>query len=142
MRRLGTSKDDALRERVRARLAEQHGLVRELLRERAQLRGSLVRRFGRCGKLGCACRTGRGHGPYYVLSTRSAGAGGFAYLDAPRVAQARELLGRKRRFLARLRRLRALNAELVRLLRRYQQSLAGQGAKRVRGSLKSQESTT
>ncbi len=129
-----------MRERVRARLAEQHDLVRDLLREQAQLQGSLIRRFGRCGKAGCACREGRGHGPYYVLSTRSAGTGGFTYLDAARVAQARELLGRKRRYQARLRRLRVLNAELVRLLRRYQQSLAGQGAKHVRSLLERQES--
>jgi hypothetical protein len=129
-----------LRERVRVRLAEQQGLVRALLRERAQLQGSLVKRFGRCGKPSCACRTGPGHGPYYVLSTRSAGTGGFDYLDARGVTQVRELLGRKRRFQARLRRLRVLNGELVRLLRRYQQSLAGQGARRLRRPAKRQES--
>jgi hypothetical protein len=32
------------------------------------LRGSLVERYKRCGKPGCKCATGRGHGPKYYLS--------------------------------------------------------------------------
>jgi hypothetical protein len=33
------------------------------------LRGSLRRRFVRCGKAGCHCQRGRGHGPVVYLST-------------------------------------------------------------------------
>lgn len=32
------------------------------------LRGSLIERYKRCGKPGCKCATGRGHGPKYYLS--------------------------------------------------------------------------
>jgi hypothetical protein len=32
------------------------------------LRGSLVERYKRCGKPGCKCAAGRGHGPKYYLS--------------------------------------------------------------------------
>jgi hypothetical protein len=32
------------------------------------LRGSLIERYLRCGKPGCHCATGRGHGPKYYLS--------------------------------------------------------------------------
>ena len=32
------------------------------------LRGSLVRRFVRCGKPGCRCKKGRGHGPFVYLT--------------------------------------------------------------------------
>ena len=77
------------------------------------------------------CRTGRRHGPYYVLSTRSGGKGGFAYLEGPRAAEARALVSRHREFQAGLRRLRRINAELVTLLRRYQQAMSRRGGRRV-----------
>jgi hypothetical protein len=32
------------------------------------LRGSLVRRFVRCGKSGCRCHKGQGHGPFVYLT--------------------------------------------------------------------------
>jgi hypothetical protein len=32
------------------------------------LRGSLIERYKRCGKPGCKCASGRGHGPKYYLS--------------------------------------------------------------------------
>lgn len=125
---------DQLRERVRSRLREQRALVQELLRRRDQLQGSLFERYGRCGKEGCACREGRGHGPYYVLSTRSAGKGGFVYLDGEQAQRARELVQRQREFRAGMRRLRELNLELVDLLQRYQQALQRKGHKRLTAS--------
>ncbi len=65
-------------------LLEQRLLVEKLLRLREQLQGSLFARYGVCGKENCICRQGRKHGPYYVLSTRSGGKGGFAYLKGRR----------------------------------------------------------
>ncbi len=35
---------------------------------REVLRGTLRSRFVRCGKSGCHCRKGRGHGPFFYLS--------------------------------------------------------------------------
>ena len=32
------------------------------------MRGSLRRRYIRCGKPGCHCRQGKGHGPFWCLS--------------------------------------------------------------------------
>jgi hypothetical protein len=32
------------------------------------LRGSIIKQFKRCGKPGCKCATGKGHGPKYYLS--------------------------------------------------------------------------
>jgi hypothetical protein len=113
---------DEIREKVRARLHEQRLLVEDLLRRREQLAGSLFVRFGVCGKEGCVCRTGRKHGPYYVLSTRSAGRGGFAYL---------ELVRSYREYRAGMRRLRAVGEQLVSLLRRYQEATTRQGTRRV-----------
>ena len=122
---------DEIRERVRTRLREQRALVEELLRRREQLAGSLFVRFGVCGKEGCVCRTGRRHGPYYVLSTRSAGRGGFAYLDASQAGEARELVRAYREDRAGMRRLRTVGEQLVSLLRRYQEATARQGSRRV-----------
>jgi hypothetical protein len=113
---------EAIRTRVRARLAEQRTLVSGLLRLRTQLQGSLLVRHMECGKAGCACHTGRKHGPYFVLSNRSGGRGTFAYLDAAEAARARTLVRRHREFRRGLQRLQRVNVELVGLLRRYQQA--------------------
>jgi hypothetical protein len=113
---------ERLRARVQARLAEQRALVASLLRLREQVAGSLFVRYGQCGKAGCDCREGRGHGPYYVLSHRRRGRSTFDYLDAAAARRAREGLARYRRFREGLRRLQRLNVALVDLLRRYQEA--------------------
>jgi len=113
---------EELRGRVRQTLAEQRRLVARLLRQRAQLQGSLLVRHMECGKPGCVCHTGRKHGPYFVLSNRSGGRGGYAYLDAARASRARALVRRYRDFRRGLQRLQKVNVELVALLRRYQRA--------------------
>jgi hypothetical protein len=122
---------DAIRQRVRARLREQHALVERLLRRRELLAGSLFMRWGMCGKKGCVCQAGQKHGPYYVLSTRSGGRGGFAYLDAARAGEARALVKAHRDYRADLQRLRKVNEQLVVLLRRYQEATTRRGGRRV-----------
>jgi len=123
---------EEIRKRIRSRLQEQRLLVEMLLRLREQLQGSLFERYGVCGKENCVCRQGRKHGPYYVLSTRSQGKGGFSYLDADRVETARELVSRHRAFRDGLRRLKRVNQQLVDQLRRYQESMAQKGESRLR----------
>jgi hypothetical protein len=113
---------DGIRARVKKRLAEQRALVATLLRAREQLQGSLIVRYMQCGKAACACHAGARHGPYYVLSNRSGGAGSFAYLDAAGARAARPLVQRYREFRRRLQRLQRVNVELVGLLRRYQKA--------------------
>ena len=88
-------------------------------------------RFGVCGKAGCACQSGRKHGPYYVLSTRSGGKGGFAYLDEQQMAEARALVKASREYRAGMRRLRRVGEQIVVLLRRYQDATTRQGSRRV-----------
>jgi len=122
---------EGIRKRIRGRLAEQRRLVRTLLEQRQQLQGSLFVRYGVCGKPGCACRQGARHGPYYVLSTRSGGRGRFSYLEARRVEEARALVARSRTFRAGLRRLRAVNRDLVALLRRYQASVSRKSTRKL-----------
>ena len=122
---------ERLKQRVQATLQEQRELVGALLRLREQLRGSLFTRYGECGKEACACRHGEKHGPYYVLSTRIGGKGGFAYLPAPRAREARALVGRYREFRSGLRRLKRINEALVGLLRRYQETSTQRASRRL-----------
>ncbi len=122
---------DAIRQRVRTRLREQRALVEGLLRQRELLAGSLFMRFAVCGKKGCVCQSGQKHGPYYVLSNRSSGRGGFAYLDKARARDARTLVKAYREYRADLRRLRKVNEQIVELLKRYQKATAQRGGRRV-----------
>jgi hypothetical protein len=43
-------------------------LLRQLPPLKAILRGSLIERYERCGKPGCKCADGPGHGPKHYLS--------------------------------------------------------------------------
>jgi hypothetical protein len=122
---------EALRQRVRARLQEQRTLVERLLRRRELLAGSLFMRWGVCGKKGCVCQTGQRHGPYYVLSRRSGGRGGFTYLDEARAAEARALVRARQDYKADLKHLRKVNEQLVTLLRRYQEATGRRGDRRL-----------
>ncbi|HUV96551.1 MAG TPA: DUF6788 family protein [Acidobacteriaceae bacterium] len=45
-----------------------NALVRRLPPLKSILRGSLIERYKRCGKPGCKCADGPGHGPKYYLS--------------------------------------------------------------------------
>ncbi len=45
-----------------------NALVRQLPPLRSILRGSLIERYKPCGKPGCKCAEGPGHGPKYYLS--------------------------------------------------------------------------
>jgi hypothetical protein len=109
-----------LRKRIELRMTAQRTLVRSLLDQREQLQGSLFTRWGECGKETCACRQGRKHGPYYVLSLRGGGKGTFAYLDRSTHREARGLVLRYKAFRRGLRELRKINLDIVGLLRRYQ----------------------
>ena len=123
---------ETLRDRIRARLADQRALVLRLLHLREQLPGSLFARYGTCGKETCSCRTGEKHGPYFVLSTRSGGRGGFQYLEDEQAQEAKDLVSRHREFQEGLRQLRKVSGEIVSLLKRYQAGMARQGQRRLR----------
>ena len=73
-------------------------LLRQLPAPQAILRGSLIERYKRCGKPGCKCATGRGHGPKYYLSiSRSGEHPQMDYVPQGYVAQVREYLANYQR---------------------------------------------
>jgi hypothetical protein len=53
---------------TRALRQRQKTLLKKLPPLQAILRGSLVERYKRCGKPGCKCANGPGHGPKYYLT--------------------------------------------------------------------------
>ena len=56
------------REPAAALRRRRNALLRQLPPLKSILRGSLIERYKRCGKPGCKCAEGRGHGPKYYLS--------------------------------------------------------------------------
>lgn len=116
---------------IRDRLDEHESLVDALLQEREQIRGSLFSRFAVCGKVNCACASGEKHGPYYVLSNRSGGAGAFVYLKEDQVSRVRELVNRHRRFKKGMKRLKGLSSRLYEMFERYENSAALAGSRQA-----------
>ena len=116
---------------IRDRLTEHESLVLSLLQEREQIRGSLFSRFAVCGKVNCACAQGEKHGPYYVLSDRSGGVGGFVYLKEDQVSRVRDLVKRHRRFRKGLKRLKGLSSKLHEMFGRYEDTAAQTGSRQA-----------
>lgn len=116
---------------IRDRLTEHESLVLALLSEREQIKGSLFSRFAVCGKVNCACAQGEKHGPYYVLSNRSGGAGAFVYLKDDQVSRVRDLVNRHRRFRKGLRRLKGLSSKLHEMFERYENSATQAGSRQA-----------
>lgn len=90
-------------------------LLRQLPALQAILRGSLVERYKRCGKPGCKCATGPGHGPKYYLSISHSGEHPqMDYVPQGAVAQVREYLANYQRTRDILEEICAINRELLR----------------------------
>src|SRR5215510_11331634 len=121
----------ALRKQVQRQLARQRALVKTLLALREQVPGSVFARYGTCGKEACACRTGRGHGPYTVLSTRGGGRSAFVYLRRGQARAAREAVAASRSYRQGMSQLKAINESLLDLMRRYQRAVARSAGRRL-----------
>jgi hypothetical protein len=82
---------------------------------RASLRGSLIERYLRCGKPGCHCATGRGHGPKYYLSVSYSGRRPeMRYVSQAQKAEVEQLLQNYHEAWAILEKIFAINRELLR----------------------------
>ena len=92
---------------------------RQLLRQMPPLdrllRGSLIERYKRCGKPGCKCADGPGHGPKYYLSVSYPGLRPqMDYVPQEAYAQTAELLANYRRAREILEEICEINRELLR----------------------------
>ena len=105
-------KFDALRLSTRELLARRRWLARRLGDVEQVLFGSLVEQTRRCGKAGCRCADGAGHGPYAYFAPRRGGRG-MRYVPAVMAAPARAFLGEGERVEAVLAEISAINLELM-----------------------------
>jgi len=95
-------------------------LLRRLPPLEAVLRGSLIERYKRCGKPGCKCAQGRGHGPKYYLSVSRTGARPeMDYVPQGHQGQVAQYLANYRRIREILEELCAINRELLRRRERF-----------------------
>ena len=98
----------ALRKRRRA-------LLRQLPPLESILRGSLIERYKRCGKPGCKCADGPGHGPKYYLSVSYPGLRPqMDYVPQEAYTQTAELLANYHRAREILEQICEINRELLR----------------------------
>ena len=90
-------------------------LLRQLPPLQAVLRGSLIERYKRCGKPGCKCARGPGHGPKYYLSVSFPGLRPqMDYVPQESYAQASEFLANYHRVRQILEEICEINRELLR----------------------------
>ena len=90
-------------------------LLRQLPPLQAILRGSLIERYKRCGKPGCKCADGPGHGPKYYLSVSYPGLRPqMDYVPQESYAQAAEFRANYHRVREILEAICEINRELLR----------------------------
>src|SRR6266540_1472368 len=90
-------------------------LLRQLPPLKAILRGSLIERYKRCGKPGCKCASGPGHGPKYYLSVSYPGrAPQMDYVPQADHAEVSERVANYHRIREILEQICEINSELLR----------------------------
>jgi hypothetical protein len=90
-------------------------LLRQLPPLAAILRGSLIERYKRCGKPGCKCANGPGHGPKYYLSVSFSGLRPqMDYVPQEDYEQTKEFLANYQRARELLEEICEINRELLR----------------------------
>lgn len=92
-----------------------HKLIRDMPPLESIARGSLIERFKRCGRPGCHCADGRGHGPKHYLSVSVSGERPqMDYVPAARAEEVRAMVDNFNRARAILNEICAINTELLR----------------------------
>lgn len=90
-------------------------LLRQLPPLDRLLRGSLIERYKRCGRPGCHCANGPGHGPKFYLSISTTGERPRTdYVPNAALAESSQHLANFRKVREVLNEICAINAELLR----------------------------
>ena len=90
-------------------------LINRLPSHDAILRGSIIKRYKRCGKPGCKCAGGRGHGPKYYLSVSQPGSTArMDYIPQKYQEQVEEYVANFRKTKQLLEEICSINQELLR----------------------------
>lgn len=77
------------------------------------IEGHVVENYRRCGKPECHCATGRGHGPYYLLTWSEDGRTRSHHIPRDKVAQVKAMTEHYRRAREALRKIGRYNRRLV-----------------------------
>ncbi len=94
-------------------LARRRALADEVGDAQRVLAGSLVEQSRRCGKPGCSCAGGAGHGPYSYFSPRQVDRGRLRYVPARLVSVVHRYLERGGEVEVLLAEISAINVELL-----------------------------
>jgi hypothetical protein len=78
------------------------------------MRGTFVERFSTCSRPGCACHTGRRHGPRFYVAVTQERSQRQHYVPQRQVEAVREGIAQYHRLLEILDRLTAINLQLMR----------------------------
>lgn len=106
-------KNDLSRVSTRALRARRRRLAARLGDVEQVLSGSLAEQTRRCGRVGCRCASGEGHGPYAYFTPKVAGRGRSKYVPSGWVAAVRARLARGEQVESVLAEISAINAELL-----------------------------
>jgi hypothetical protein len=110
---MNTHKNDLAAMSTGALLARRRALAVRLGGMEELLAGSLVEQTRRCGKAGCRCADGEGHGPYSYFAPRAAGRGRSRYVPSGLVETVRRYLRRGEQVEQAVAEISAINAELL-----------------------------
>ena len=110
---MSNHKNDLTSMSVRQLLARRRALAARLGDVQEMLSGSLAEQPRRCGKAGCRCATGEGHGPYSYFTPRAAGRSQSRYVPSGLVEIVRRYLQHGEAAEAVLAEISAVNAELL-----------------------------
>jgi hypothetical protein len=106
-------KNDLSELSTRALLARRRRLAARLGHAEWLLAGSLVEQTRRCGKRGCRCVDGEGHGPYAYFAPRTGGRGRLRYVPAALAEVVHRYLRTGDEVVAVVAEISAINAELL-----------------------------
>jgi len=106
-------KNDLSAMTTKALLARRRRLAAKLGDVEQVLIGSLAEQARRCGKPGCGCAEGAGHGPYVYFTPKPAGRGRSKYVPANLLVAVRARLTRGEQVTEVLSGISAINAELL-----------------------------
>src|SRR5260221_10969161 len=106
-------KEDLGQLTTRQLLARRRGMAARLGDVERVLAGWLAEQTRRCGKPGCRCAAGEGHGLYAYFTPRPAGRGRLRYVPAALTGVVRRYLRNGEQIVQALAEISAINAELL-----------------------------
>jgi len=80
----------------------------------------LSHRYTRCGKKGCKCMRGEGHGPFWYVSYKEGGRLQCRYIAVEQLKRVRHAIENYRSFQERMARLNRIHQEVTGLLKTHQ----------------------